>query len=133
ARTELAEVARALREGFAEIEPGRRQPTRHAFPDEPPVNRQHERGLELARVPLGLRPRASHQRAHARVHHRRRRTRLRLEPRHEDLDPSAREPTISTTSRRNVATDSDAVPGQPSASVLTRTERMARAQGAIPR
>src|SRR5262249_58855919 len=59
ARTEVAEIARAAREGSPEVEPGRRQTPRDPCPHESPVHREHERRLELARVPLGLRPRAS--------------------------------------------------------------------------
>src|SRR5262245_64362720 len=54
ARTEAAEITRAAREGSPEVEPGRWQTPRDPCPHESPVHREHERRLELARVPLGL-------------------------------------------------------------------------------
>src|SRR5262245_6404164 len=69
ARTEAAKIARAAREGFSEVEPGRRQTPRDLRPHEASVHREHERRLKLARVPFGLWPRASQQGADPRVCH----------------------------------------------------------------
>src|SRR4029434_4087841 len=67
--TEPAEIARAPRKGFPEVEPGRRQTPRALRAHESSVHREHKRRLELARVPFGLGPRASQQGAHPRVGH----------------------------------------------------------------
>src|SRR5262250_2891964 len=67
ARTEAAEITRAAGEGRPEVEPGRRQTLCDLRSHESSVNGEHERCLELPRVPFGLGPRASQQGADPRV------------------------------------------------------------------